>query len=225
MKRSYKMMISLVVLIATAVCMFLFATKYNMVFWVNLIFAMVAVVLASLVIIGVAPAEKRFLGMTLSTYATAYVVVALIAAFRMVFIPDILVKKVALIHVIIFVVFIVVFFLAKAENEFIAQQQEIRGKDIANFKFTLQCMKNAMSKVPYDAPYKKTVEHAYDSLASGQTASSPEVQDVETSILEAIEKLDGIIEQGNEEEIVSICKDIEKLAGVRKAKLACKTGF
>ena len=86
-------------------------------------------------------------------------------------------------------------------------------------------MKNAMSKVPYDAPYKKTVEHAYDSLASGQTASSPEVQDVETSILEAIEKLDGIIEQGNEEEIVSICKDIEKLAGVRKAKLACKTGF
>ena len=225
MKRSYKMMISLVVLIATAVCMFLFATKYNMVFWVNLIFAMVAVVLASLVIIGVAPAEKRFLGMTLSTYATAYVVVALIAAFRMVFIPDILVKKVALIHVIIFVVFIVVFFLAKAENEFITQQQEIRGKDIANFKFTLQCMKNAMSKVPYDAPYKKTVEHAYDSLASGQTASSPEVQDVETSILEAIEKLDGIIEQGNEEEIVSICKDIEKLAAVRKAKLACKTGF
>ena len=202
MKRSYKMMISLVVLIATAVCMFLFATKYNMVFWVNLIFAMVAVVLASLVIIGVAPAEKRFLGMTLSTYATAYVVVALIAAFRMVFIPDILVKKVALIHVIIFVVFIVVFFLAKAENEFITQQQEIRGKDIANFKFTLQCMKNAMSKVPYDAPYKKTVEHAYDSLASGQTASSPEVQDVETSILEAIEKLDGIIEQGNEEELM-----------------------
>ena len=40
MKRAYKMMISLVVLVATAVCMFLFATKYNMVFWMNLIFAL-----------------------------------------------------------------------------------------------------------------------------------------------------------------------------------------
>ena len=86
-------------------------------------------------------------------------------------------------------------------------------------------MKNAMSKVAFDAPYKKTVEHAYDALASGQTASSPDVEDVEKSILEAINRLDGVLDAGNEDEITSACREIEKLANERKAKLAVKANF
>ena len=225
MNRSYKIIIAAIVLAATCVCMFLFAHDYNMVFWVNLIFATLAVVCASLVTIFIAAEEKKVLGMSLSVYAMAYLVIALYCAFRFVFIPDILVKKVALIHVIIFAVFLVVFMLGKAENEFISAQQEVRGREIANFKFTLETMKNAMNKVSFDAPYKKMVEHAYDALASGQTASTPSVEDVEKNILEAIGTLDSALDSKNEEEISNACKTIEKLAAERKAKLSVKANF
>ncbi|MBR6147654.1 MAG: hypothetical protein IKQ44_04750 [Lachnospiraceae bacterium] len=225
MNKNYNILVSLVVLVATVVCMFLFATRYNLVFWINLAFAIVAVLMASFVIVILTTQRKRFFGITLSAYAVTYLVIALFAAFKFVFMPDILAKKVALVHVIILAVFIVVIILAKGEEAFITEQQEIRATQIGNFKYTLTCMKNAMSKVAFDAPYKKTVEHAYDALASGQTASSPDVEEVEKSILEAINRLDGVLDAGNEDEITSACREIEKLANERKAKLAVKANF
>ena len=225
MNKNYSILTSLVVFIATIVCMFLFATRYNLVFWVNLIFAIIAVLAASFVVIFLTTQRKRFFGITLSAYAGVYLVIALGFAFRFVFIPDILVKKVALVHVIILAVFLVVIILSKGEEAFITEQQEIRSAEIGNFKYALTCMKNAMSKVPFDAPYKKMVEHAYDALASGQTASRPEAEQVEKSILDAISRLDGVLESGNEEEISSACKEIEKLADQRKALLSVKANF
>ena len=225
MNKNYSILTSLVVFIATIVCMFLFATRYNLVFWVNLIFAIIAVLAASFVVIFLTTQRKRFFGITLSAYAGVYLVIALGFAFRFVFIPDILVKKVALVHVIILAVFLVVIILSKGEEAFITEQQEIRSAEIGNFKYALTCMKNAMSKVAFDAPYKKMVEHAYDALASGQTASRPEAEQVEKSILDAISRLDGVLESGNEEEISSACKEIEKLADQRKALLSVKANF
>ncbi len=225
MNKNYSILTSLVVFIATIVCMFLFATRYNLVFWVNLIFAIIAVLAASFVVIFLTTQRKQFFGITLSAYAGVYLVIALGVAFRFVFIPDILVKKVALVHVIILAVFLVVIILSKGEEAFITEQQEIRSAEIGNFKYTLTCMKNAMSKVAFDAPYKKMVEHAYDALASGQTASRPEAEQVEKSILDAISRLDGVLESGNEEEISSACKEIEKLADQRKALLSVKANF
>ena len=81
-------------------------------------------------------------------------------------------------------------------------------------------MKRVQSKVEYSAPYKKTVEHAYDSLASGQTASSPDVEELERSILDAIEELDTIVDSKDEQKIAEACAKIEELAGERKARLA-----
>ncbi len=225
MNKNYSILTSLVVFIATIVCMFLFATRYNLVFWVNLIFAIIAVLAASFVVIFLTTQRKQFFGITLSAYAGVYLVIALGFAFRFVFIPDILVKKVALVHVIILAVFLVVIILSKGEEAFITEQQEIRSAEIGNFKYTLTCMKNTMSKVAFDAPYKKMVEHAYDALASGQTASRPEAEQVEKSILDAISRLDGVLESGNEEEISSACKEIEKLADQRKALLSVKANF
>ena len=86
-------------------------------------------------------------------------------------------------------------------------------------------MKNAMAKVAFDAPYKKTVEHAYDALASGQTASTVEAENVEKAILEAIAKLDEVLDTDSEEDIIQACKGIEKLANERKAILATKANF
>jgi len=82
-----------------------------------------------------------------------------------------------------------------------------------------------MNKVPFDAPYKKKVEHAYDSLASGQTVSTPEIEELEKSILDAIRELDDILEKGEEEPILQACDKIEKLAAERKSRLANKANF
>lgn len=117
-------------------------------------------------------------------------------------------------------VFLIIIICGKAENDFIKEQEEIRGREISNFKYTLECMKRVQSKIEYSASYKKTVEHAYDSLASGQTASSPDVEELEKSILDAIEELDAVVDSKDEQKIAEACAKIEKLAGERKARLA-----
>lgn len=225
MKLAYKAFISAIVLVATVVCMFLFAAKYNAVFWVNLVFAIVAVVVATLVIVGVAPAGKKTFGMSVTTYAIAYLVLDLGYAFKTVFVPAILARRVALFHVVLLAVLLIVVILSKAEDEFISEQQEIRGRELANFKYTLECMKKVQSKVEYGAPYRKTVEHAYDSLASGQTASTPLVEEVERAILDTINELEKVVSSKDEAKIGEVCEKLENLAAERKAKLASKMNF
>lgn len=225
MKKSYKALISLIVLIADITCMFLFAGKYNLVFWISLFFSVVAVIFASGVILFLASKEKKVFGMSLTVYALAYLAAALSTSFRYVFLPDILAKKVAFIHVIILAVFLVVVILGKAENEFIDEQQEKRGKELYNFRFTLESMKAVLNKVPHNAAYKKKVEHAYDSLASGQTASMPELEGLEKDILDAINLLDDVVGTEDETAIAQACDSIEKLAAERKQKLATKQNF
>ena len=225
MKLAYKAFISAIVLVATVVCMFLFAAKYNAVFWVNLAFAIVAVIVATLVIVGVAPSGKRTFGMGVTTYAIAYLVLDLGYAFKTVFVPAFLARRVALVHVVLLAALLIVVILSKAEDEFISEQQEIRGRELANFKYTLECMKKVQSKVEYGAPYRKTVEHAYDSLASGQTSSAAVAEDVERAILDAISELENVVSVKDEAKINEICGKIENLAAERKAKLASKMNF
>lgn len=225
MKAAYKAFISLVVLVATIACMFLFAVKYNAIFWVNLAFAIVAIIMASLVILGIAAGNKKMFGLNVTAYAIAYVVADLGYAFKTLFAPSLLAKKVALVHVVLLAVFLIVIVLSKAEDEFITEQQEIRGRDIANFKYTLECMKRVLSKVEYSASYKKTVEHAYDSLASGQTASAPQVEETEKAILDTIKELEDAVVAKDEPKIKDVCVKIEDLAAERKAKLAAKMNF
>ena len=225
MKKSSMLLIASIVLIADVVCMFLFSGSYRFVFWINLLFSVIAVLLSSYVMIFLATKEKRVLGMSLSVYGMAYLVITLGTAFRSLYLPELLAKKVAFVHVVILAAFLVIVILGRAENKFINEQQEIRGWEIMNFKKTLEAMKSAMNKVPYDAPYKKKVEHAYDSLASGQTVSTPEIEELEKSILDAIRELDDILEKGEEEPILQACDKIEKLAAERKSRLANKANF
>lgn len=225
MKQAYKIIIAFLVLIADIACMFLFTKYYHMAFWINLFFSVLAIVFVSGAIILVASREKKVFGMSLTVYALAYLVLALSTAFRTIFIPDILARKVAFFHVLYFFAFLIIFILGKAENEFIGAQQDKRSTELANFRYTLECMKNTMAKVPFDATYKKKVEHAYDSLASGQTASNPDMEDVEKAILESIKQLDEVIASKEEEPIVKACDKIEELAAERKRLLACKVNF
>lgn len=225
MKKSNMLLIALIVLIADVACMFLFSHSYHLAFWINLLFSVIAVVLSSFVTIYLATKEKRILGLSLTVYSLAYLVIALGISFRTLFLLDLLVKKVAFLHIVVLAVFLVIVILGRAENKFINEQQEIRGWEIMNFKKTLEAMKMAMSKMPYDAPYKKKVEHAYDSLASGQTATTPELEELEKSILDAVKELDGVMAEGKEETILQVCDKIERLAAERKSRLANKANF
>lgn len=225
MKSSYKAFISAIVLVATAVCMFLFARAYNAVFWVNFAFSVASILLATLVILGIAANGKKMFGMSVTTYAITYVVLDLAYAFKTVFVPAMFVRKVAIAHVVMMAAFMIVIVLAKAEDEFISEQQEIRGRELANFKFTLECMKKVQSKVEYGASYRKTVEHAYDSLASGQTASTPQVEELERTILDTINELEKAVAAKEESKINEICGRIEELAAERKAELSSKRNF
>ena len=113
MKAAYKAFISLVVLVATIACMFLFAVKYNAIFWVNLAFAIVAIIMASLVILGIAAGNKKMFGLNVTAYAIAYVVADLGYAFKTLFAPSLLAKKVALVHVVLLAVFLIVIVLSR----------------------------------------------------------------------------------------------------------------
>lgn len=225
MKAAYKAFISLVVLVATVACMFLLAPKYNAVFWVNLAFSVAAIVLATMVIVGLAANGRRMFGMSVTSYAIAFLILDLLYSFKTLFFPALLARRVAIAHVVLLAAFLIVIVLAKAEDEFIEKQQEIRGKDLANFKYTLERMKNVQSKVEYGAPYRKTVEHAFDSLASGQTASTPLAEEVERNILDAISELEESVKAKDEAKITQICEKLEDLAAERKAKLASKMNF
>lgn len=225
MKRTYKMIIAIILLVAVDLIMFLNTPALNGVFFVNFLFSTLAVILSMAVIIFLADREKKLFSLSLTAYAVAYLIAELGISFRFTFVPPILVRKVCIVHIVLLAVFLIVIICAKAENDFIKEQQEIRGRELSNFRYTLECMKNVQSKVEFAAPYRKTVEHAYDELASGQTASSPEVEDTERAILDAIGKLEDAVSAKDADSVNSMCGEIEKLAKERKARLACKANF
>ena len=229
MNKNSKLAIAAVALIANILCMFFFTESYGLVFVANLIFSVIAILLSAYVIIFVGEGKKKTFGISLLAYAYAYVVAVLGVAYRFVFVPDslevALAKKTCFAHVVILAVFIIVIILAKAENDFIEEQQEKRGKDLRNFKYTLECMKNVQSKVEYAAPYRKTITHAYDALASNQTASTPEVEDIEIKILDCIEDLEKVVSNNDVDAINECCATIEKLATERKNILASRVTF
>ncbi|MCR5798859.1 MAG: hypothetical protein K6G69_02195 [Lachnospiraceae bacterium] len=220
MKRAYKGIIAIILLVAVDLIMIFSSVAFNAVFFANFIFASIAVVLSMGVIIFLADKEKKLFKLSLTAYAIAYLVVTLYLAMKFTFAPPVTIGWICAIYIALLAVFLIIIICGKAENDFIKEQEEIRGREISNFKYTLECMKRVQSKIEYSASYKKTVEHAYDSLASGQTASSPDVEELEKSILDAIEELDAVVDSKDEQKIAEACAKIEKLAGERKARLA-----
>lgn len=125
----------------------------------------------------------------------------------------------------IFAVFLVAFLVVSMHSSHVNEQQATRTTDLMNFKYILDNMKSAASKMEYANPQRKMVMHAYDSLASGQVTSSEQVFDIENSITEAIEELKVAISGKDDEKVEKVCKRIEELSDERKSKLTARRPF
>lgn len=71
----------------------------------------------------------------------------------------------------------------------------------------------------YSAPYKKTIQHAYDAISGSQVKSSPAVYEMEKNIWDLIGQLKKEVAAENEERINALCRDIENQTAERNRRL------
>lgn len=89
MKRAYKGIIAIILLVAVDLIMIFSSVAFNAVFFANFIFASIAVVLSMGVIIFLADKEKKLFKLSLTAYAIAYLVVTLYLAMKFTFAPPV----------------------------------------------------------------------------------------------------------------------------------------
>lgn len=226
MKKIYKCVSELIVFIVINVIIFALAKSRTGAFWLSYIFMVAAFLCFGFVVVYLSESTgKKILGYPLSFGAGVYlgleIVVALIfmlAAYKLV-IPAILIQ------VILLGVFALMILTGQSVSTQIHQNEQGRGTDLMNFRFTLEKMKLVQQKVEYSAPYRKKIEQAYDSLAGGQMKSSPEVENLEKSILDKIDQLSNAVDRREDEAVQNICTDIINLSQDREMKLKVKRPF
>lgn len=221
----YKGLIALIAVVAANVGVFLLVERFTPLFWINYVFAMVACILTIFINIFSLDKEKPIFGYTLAAVSWVYLVVELIAAFVFSKILPFSILPAFLVQLFILAAFGICYLQVKMVNESIKEKQAVRGNEILNFKYILETMKDVQRKIAYSEPYRKTVEHTYDSLASGQTKSNDAAAKVEQTILEKIRELDSVVDKHSEEEIQAVCKEIERLSEERKRILTLKKNF
>ena len=114
-----------------------------------------------------------------------------------------------IIQAVILAAFVVVFYSLKKMNQTIDRNEAERSQDLIHFTILVESMKDLLNKVDYSAPYKKTVEHAYDALAGSPAKSSQNAYEIECAILSLMDQLKQEISANNEEAIRSLCSEIE----------------
>ena len=221
----YKGLIALIAILTANIGIFVLVVEKTVIFWMCYAFLMIAFLLMTYINIFYADKQKLIFGYTVAAITTAYVVVEVIAALLFMFVLKYQFMLAFLTQVVILAVYGIAFIQTIIINDEIKNQQAERNVDIANFKYILENMKAVQRKVEYAAPYRKTLEHAYDSLASGQVRSTPEVSALESSILELIQKLDKAVEVKEEAAIIDICRQIESYSEDRKQKLRQRANF
>lgn len=221
----YKGLIALIGLIVVNVGIFLMIHEYFLTFWISYGFLMVALLLNIAVHVFATETQPLIFGYSLGAIAIVYLVVEAIAAVIFFILSPLVTLPAFIIQVIILVAFGICYIQVLMTSSATARQQEIRGRDILNFKYILEQMQSVQKKVPYAASYKKALEHACDSLASGQVKSTAEAEPIERAILEEIRSLKALVDEEKEEDILASCKKIEQLSEERKQKLRLREPF
>lgn len=215
----FRGLIALVGLLVANIGIFVFIHKYFLTFWISYGFLMAAFLVNICVHIFVKNTKPLIFGYSLGAVAAVYLIAEIIAAVIFFALSPFAALPAFLVQLIILVAFGICYLQVLMTSAATARQQEIRGRDIMNFKDVLERMRSVQSKIPYEAPYKKTVEHAYDSLAGGQVRSNREADEIERKILDEIHRLDAAVSAANEEEICAGCVKLERLAEERKEVL------
>ena len=217
--------IAVILILMGNVGLFLFSATFTMTFWICYAFMMLAALITAYVEIFYINKKPFPIVYEVTGVTVFYLIVELIAGTvcktALWFLP----ARAFFIQFSIFCLFLVAFLFVVLHGSHIGEQQAVRSKQLINFKYILESMKSAVADMDYANPQRKTVMHAYDSLASGQVTSREDVVDLEENILNSIESLKEAINENNQGKIEELCKQIEKLSDERKRKLSIKAPF
>lgn len=189
-------------------------------FWISWIFIHIAFLIFAGILIFSAPEQKKIkFAYSEAAVAAYYLVIEVVAGFVLLtyfaFFPMIS----FVIQTVILAVFLVVFFSLKKMNRDIDRREETGKADLHKFQAILEFMKDVQNQVDYNAPYKKTIQHAYDAISGSQVKSSASVYEVEEGIWNLIEQLKKEVAVKDEERIRALCHDIENQAAERNRRL------
>lgn len=220
MKRSLmKALIALIIIVCTNVAIFLIWDDFFVTFWICYAFSMLAALITTYIEVFFAQREKLIFRYPVSAVTFLYLIVTLVFSHLALLCLSEFVLFVSLVQLFIFATYLILLLSVFIHNSTTREQQTVRGVDISNFRYILNCMNAIISKTEYADPNRKLLQHAYDSLASGQIKSSEAAQVVEQKILNILDSLEGAVANKDTAEIQSLCTKLEEAAQERKRVL------
>lgn len=226
MKRSLlKALIALIVIVFTNVALFLLLEEFLATFWICYAFSMIAALITTYIEVFFARKEVLIFRYPVSTVTFIYLFVTLAFSVLAMLGLSEYVLLVFLAHLFIFAAYLVMLLSVFIHNSSTKEQQAVRGVDVANFRYILDKMNSIISKSEYADPNRKLLQHAYDSLASGQIKSSDAAQVVEQNIINILNSLEGAVVNRDTSEIQSLCAQLETAAEERKRVLSSSKLF
>ena len=217
------LLVSLFLIAILNIGIFVVVNDRSDVFWVNYCFLMFAVLFAACTFSFGSKNEKLASKLNIFMVAIVFLVCEAIAALVCARFDS--AAWATVVHLAVIGIFIVFLYATLSGNAHVEQQQEQRGADLINFKSVLESFKGIQKNVPYSAPYKKTIDKAFDAIASGQVTSSPEVAGIERDIADAVNELGKAVTANDEQTIASVCSRIDKLSSERESKLKLRSNF
>ncbi|SCZ78989.1 hypothetical protein [Pseudobutyrivibrio xylanivorans] len=226
MSRTFmKGIVAAIIIVVANVGLFLFNNTFTHTFWISYTFMMMAALITAYVEVIYVNKKQILHAYEISAVTGFYFVVAFIAGLISIKVLWLIPARAFFLQFVIFALYLVAYLVVSMHGSHVNEQQATRTTDLMNFKYILDNMKSAASKMEYSHPQRKMVMHAYDSLASGQVASSEQVFDIENSITEAVEELKAAITGKDDEKVEKLCKRIEELSDERKSKLTARRPF
>lgn len=219
-KKIAKLAGAIVFLILINIGLFSLAAIKLTAFWISWIFIHIAfLIFAGILIFSVPGQRKLKFAYSETAIAAYYFIIELVAGF-------VLLTNFAFFPVVSFVIqtvilagFLVAFFMLKGMNQNIDRREEEAKADQRKFQALLEAMKDVLNQVDYSAPYKKTIQHAYDAISGSQVKSSANVYEVEKAIWDLTGQLKEAVLAENEERIGLLCRDIENQTAERNRRL------
>ena len=224
-RKLLKLLIAIVILLVANIGIFTFVTDFLIVFWISYVFAMIACGISISVEIFSAVKEKLIFRYSISAVTYLYLVVAVAAAYISAHALILFPLAAFMLQLVILAAYIVCLLAVLINNSAIKEQQQERGRDIANFEYIKDMMNTVISKVPYGDPDRKTIQHAGDAIASGQVRSNEAAYELEQQMISHIENLDKAVADNDRSKISEFCKQIEAAAEARKQILSRRARF
>ena len=224
-KTFVKGIVAAIIIIGANVGLFAFTDTYSTSFWISYAFIMLATIITAYIEVIYVSKETCLHAYEVSAITLLYLVAASIAGVKCFLTFGLFPIRTFFIQFAIFAVFLILLMVDSFHSSQVKDQQAKRSTELTNFRYILENMKSAASKMDYSNPQRKMVMHAYDSLASGQVSSKEIVFDIENSIIDAIEELKSAITNKDDEKVNELCSRIEELSEERKSKLIARRPF